>query len=459
VPSGTAVNGMTVNVEHTGASVSPASGEPVDFTGPQTFTVTAEDGTTQQYTVTVTAADTVTGVSVSPLSVYPPEGSYTSAQKITLTTTTPGTTIRYTLNGDEPTAATGDVYSSLTPINLSESKTLTAKAFKDGLLPSDTLTQVYTMNILSGVDYRDMVLATPDAINTVSIAGNAAYVDSAGNPGAFPPGRTVTLSPFKIAKYETTYDLWYTVRVWATSAERGAEQYTIANLGREGYSGSIDNTGGAPTANKLHSATSISWRSAIVWCNAYSEMTGKEPVYYTDTNYTTVLRVSTDTDGTATEADNAVMKSDANGYRLPTIAEWEYAGRGGGTPDPTGTFAYKWAGTNTAGTGAGQLGDYAWYSANPGGSVHTVGQKNGNSNLGLHDISGNVYEWGWDWSGTISNNETVTDPTGPSAGSGRYLQGGAFTYDAAHSALTARLKDMNPNHAAYDVGLRVVCFP
>jgi formylglycine-generating enzyme required for sulfatase activity len=214
------------------------------------------------------------------------------------------------------------------------------------------------------LSYRDMVLATPNDTDSVIIIGNSVYYYSSSNDynkGVFIEGRTVTLSPFSIAKYETTYDLWYTVCQWATS-----NGYTFANTGREGHNGTV---GAALTADKYEPVTEISWRDAIVWCNAYSEISGKEPVYYTDSDYSTVLRVSTNDGGTDTVADKAVMKPNAKGYRLTTEAEWEFAARGGGTPSTSGTFAYNLAGTGTP----GQLENYAWYSSNSGAATHPVG--------------------------------------------------------------------------------------
>jgi formylglycine-generating enzyme required for sulfatase activity len=297
--------------------------------------------------------------------------------------------------------------------------------------------------VVTGPTYREMLLATPDAVDPVTITGSSAYYYNTvydWNKGVFIPGRTVILSPFQIAKYETTYELWHTVKQWAA-----ANGYTFANAGREGNNGTI---GAAPTAAaKYEPVTYISWRDAVIWCNAYSEMSGKTPVYRNGSN--TALRDSTASVESLVDITKWAGK---DGYRLPTEAEWEYAARGGGTPSTTGSFAYRWAGTNAASA----LGNYVWHYSNSGGSTHAVGEKTANG-LGLHDMSGNVEEWCWDWYGTVGTG-TMTGPTGPASGTDRVARGGAWYYTTTTDYYAVAYRNCNiPSYRAYDVGFRVVC--
>jgi len=144
---------------------------------------------------------------------------------------------------------------------------------------------------------------------------------------------------YLMATTETTYELWYAVRVWAE-----ASGYHFDNLGREGNGGT---TGAVPTEENKHKpVTYVSWRDVIVWTNALSEMMRRDPVYRTPAG----LIIKDSRDSNASQVDGAIQ-TDNNGYRLPTSMEWEMAAR--------------WR--NSGGDGAILVGDR--YISNPSGGM------------------------------------------------------------------------------------------
>ena len=127
-------------------------------------------------------------------------------------------------------------------------------------------------------------------------------------------------------------------------------------------------------------------------------------------------------------------------FRLLTEAEWEYAAHGGNK-----SHGYKYAGSNT-------IGDVAWYNSNSGDKTHEVATKQPNE-LGLYDMSGNVYEWCQDWYGDYSNS-SQTNPTGTSTGSRRVIHGGSWFNDAEYCRSSNR-NDGGPTRRDDILGLRL----
>ena len=127
-------------------------------------------------------------------------------------------------------------------------------------------------------------------------------------------------------------------------------------------------------------------------------------------------------------------------FSLPTEAQWEYAARGGNQ-----SRGYQYSGSK-------RLRDVAWYDSNSGSKTHDVKTKQPNE-LGLYDMSGNVYEWCQDWYGSYSSS-AQTDPQGPSSGSFRVFRGGSWGYDAWRCRVSYRSGDA-PGNRYYYLGLRL----
>ena len=130
-------------------------------------------------------------------------------------------------------------------------------------------------------------------------------------------------------------------------------------------------------------------------------------------------------------------------FCLPTEAEWEYAARGGNK-----SRGYQYSGSNN-------LSDVAWYTANSGSKTHAVGTKQPNE-LGIYDMSGNVWEWCQDWKGFYSSFSQV-NPTGADSGSGRVYRGGGWSWssDARYCRSSFR-SNSTPAYRANSLGLRLV---
>ena len=223
------------------------------------------------------------------------------------------------------------------------------------------------------------------------------------------PVHTVSVSAFYMAKYEVTKELWDSVRAWGAANGRG---YTDLAVGNGSYASKGAN----------HPVHSITWYDMVKWCNARSQMENLVPCY-------TVAGVTYKTGQSLPDCNWS-----ANGYRLPTEAEWEKAARGGQTG-----YNFPWGNDITHEQANYYNSSFYSYDKSLTRGFHPTWSNNDNgvypysspvgsfaaNGYGLHDMAGNMWEWCWDWYGVYTAG-SQTDPRGAASGSYRMFRGGSW---------------------------------
>jgi len=308
--------------------------------------------------------------------------------------------------------------------------------------------------VINGCSKNDQNPSTSDYSELVSVPGGTfakcSDLNYDGDVADPEEAFSLTISGFRMAKYETVYDLWYSVYQWAI-----INGYSLSTAGQEGYGGA---TGAAPTSAKYEPVSFVSWGNVIVWCNAYSQMKGLVPVYYSDASFTTPIK-----DSMAGSIDDPYVNWAANGYRLPTECEWQYAASWKGADSSNNAFEWPassgkyWtpfsfaSGATAEYSNSTATGLVGWYDTNSGMDSHNTGGKTPNA-LGIYDMSGNMREWCWDWKGPYSS--ITDDYKGPPTGSERIVRGGDFGHDAIYLQAGDR-SSTGPHFGLNTIGFRV----
>jgi formylglycine-generating enzyme required for sulfatase activity len=267
--------------------------------------------------------------------------------------------------------------------------------------------------LVERIDHREEErFVAPDPLDFAVIpAGDFIMGDTLDGDATHPP-HEVNVSAFAMQTKAVSRAQWDEVRAWGL---------------KHGYPDLALGEGKAAD----HPIQMVSWHDVVKWCNAMCEKTGLTPCYYTDEALTTVYRAG------ITDLDNTMVNWNANGYRLPTEAEWEKSARGGlaGKRFPDGDrISHSLANFNNTRNESyqtGTLGHHPTYGTGSKPYTSPVGSFAANG-YGLYDMAGNVSEWCWDrWCGrSYYAASPDSNPQGPVRGPCRVVRGGSWLYEA-----------------------------
>lgn len=245
----------------------------------------------------------------------------------------------------------------------------------------------------------------PQSITMINVEGGTFTMGETYQDIAM-PRHSVTLSSFSISATEVTQELY-------NSTMGVNPSYFTGDLTRP--------------------VETVTWYDAVIFCNKLSIREGLAPVYE--------ISNMVPSTGSVTSA-TVVMDISKNGYRLPTEAEWEFAARGGLL-----SMGYSYSGSN-------RLTDSGWSFYNAfDNATHSVGTKIANE-LGIYDMTGNVFEWCWDWFTTYTD-ESQNNPTGSSSETGqKVIRGGSYGQGDSCTLIAFRLYTI-PQCSYFEVGFRV----